>query len=257
MQVIEAVRGWLRTLARRRGAAAKPCALGALEQLLGHRFADAGLLETGLAHASFSHEEGLGRGNERLEFLGDAVLDLVVAELLYEANPDWHEGELTRSRAALVNRSALASCARRLELGRFVRLGRTEQLSGGADKESILADCFEALVGALYLDAGLEPAKALVRRVFGDRISRGAERDPKTEFQEWAHASFRTTPTYRTAYDSGTENDAERFRVEVRVGSAGWGEGRGRTKRAAERAAARVALAKAACDSGDAERGDV
>lgn len=226
-------------------------AFDALQELLGHRFAEAGLLETALAHASFAHEAGQGRGNERLEFLGDAVLDLVVAELLYETHPRWHEGELTRARAALVNRAALARCARQLELGRFVRLGRTEQRSGGADKESILANCFEAVVGALYLDAGLDPVEALVRRVFGDGITRGAELDPKTEFQEWAHASFRTTPTYRTAFDSGTENDADRFRVEVRVGGTAWGEGSGRTKRAAERAAARAALANAAGSSGD------
>ena len=218
---------------------------------LGHRFKDAALLETALAHSSWAHEAGLGRGNERLEFLGDAVLDLVVAELLYGAHPDWTEGDLTRTRAGLVNRDALASCARELELGRHVRLGRTEQSSGGAQKASILANCFEAILGAIYLDAGLEPVFDLVRRVYGDGISQGAERDPKTEFQEWAHARFRITPGYLCASDSGTENDEERFAVEVRIGDETWGEGRGRTKRAAERAAARVALGRAALEPSD------
>lgn len=218
--------------------------LAALEERLGHRFGDSALLVTALTHASFAHELGEGRGNERLEFLGDAVLDLVVARLLYEAHPDWDEGQLTRTRAALVNGSALAGCARRLGLGAFIRLGRTERTSGGDEKESILANGFEAVLGALYLDAGPGPVERLVRRVFGDAIARGAERDPKTEFQEWAHARLRETPGYSLLADSGTEDDDQRFSVEVCVGGEAWGAGRGRTKRAAERAAARAALAR-------------
>lgn len=221
-----------------------------LEAQLGYRFADAALLQLALAHASWAHEAGEGRGNERLEFLGDAVLDLVVAERLYRAHPDWTEGDLTRARAALVNRDALAVCARQLELNRFVKLGRTEQSSGGSEKASILANCFEALIGALYLDAGLEPVRELAARVYGDAFRQGAERDPKTEFQEWAHAHLSTTPHYLTASDSETENDEERFSVDVCVGDEAWGRGAGRTKRAAERAAALVALARAASEPG-------
>jgi ribonuclease-3 len=225
-------------------AADEGAALRSLEERLGHRFADRGLLETALCHASRAHEAGEGRGNERLEFLGDAVLDLVTSELLYAAHPDWDEGTLTRTRAGLVNRSALADCARRLGLGPLIRLGRTEQRSGGGDKATILADAFEAVLGALYLDAGLAPVEALVRRVFGDAIARDAERDPKTEFQEWAHARFRATPRYHSADDTGTEDDEQRFTAEVRVGDEAWGRGRGRSKRAAERAAASAALAR-------------
>ncbi len=220
--------------------------LEALEELLGHRFADRELLTTALAHASHAHEAGEGRGNERLEFLGDAVLDLVVAELLYHAHPDWPEGDLTRARAALVNRDALAACARLLDLGRFIKLGRTEQLSAGADKPSILANCFEALVGALYLDAGLGAVATLARRLFADSTAGAAARDPKTEFQEWAHATRRATPSYATTGDSGIEDDDGRFTVEVRVGDEVWGAGTGRSKRAAERSAARVALDRVA-----------
>ena len=220
--------------------------LGALEELVEHRFRDRGLLETALSHASHAHEVGEGRGNERLEFLGDAVLDLVVAELLYEARPAWSEGDLTRARAAMVNGKTLAGCARQLDLGRFVQLGRTEQLSGGADKASILANCFEALLGALYLDAGLGPVEALARRLFSDSIDRAAARDPKTEFQEWAHAERGTTPSYRTTEDSGVEDDEVRFTVEVSLGAEVWGSGSGRSKRAAERSAARMALERVA-----------
>ena len=213
-----------------------------LEAAIGHSFEDESLLETALMHASRAHEMGAGRGNERLEFLGDAVLDLVVAQLLYEAHPDWPEGELTRSRAALVNREALADCGRKLALGEFVKLGRTEQRSAGEQKASILADCFEAVVGALYLDGGLEPVAALARRLFGAVIEHGATRDPKTEFQEWVHAQFRCTPTYRTTADSEAENDERRFSVEVCIGQEVWGSGVGRSKRVAEQNAARAAL---------------
>jgi ribonuclease-3 len=224
--------------------------LDALEQALAHRFARRELLDTALAHASFAHEAGEGRGNERLEFLGDAVVGLVVAQLLYEAHPDWPEGELTRARAALVNREALARCARELGLGRFVKLGRTEQRSQGTLKPSILANCFEAVLGALYLDAGLAAVRALAQRLFGEAIAEGAARDPKTEFQEWVHARLRVTPAYRTRSDSGTEDDEARFTVEVHVGDVVWGAGTGRSKRVAERRAARAALARARAEEG-------
>jgi ribonuclease-3 len=222
----------------------------ALEVALEHRFADPGLLETALTHASLAAELGSGRGNERLEFLGDAVLDLVVADLLYETHPDWDEGQLTQARAALVNRRALARCARQLSLGRFVQLGRTERRSAGTEKDTILANCFEAVVGALYLDAGLPPVEALARRSYGDAISQGPMRDAKTEFQEWAHARLRTTPAYRTATDSGEDADEERFTVEVLVDEEVWGVGIGRSKRAAEQDAARRALERSARDDG-------
>ena len=215
----------------------------ALEVALGHAFRSPELAEVALRHASFSHEtEGLP-DNERLEFLGDAVLGLVVAESLYRDHPEWSEGALTRARAALVNGPNLARCARELGLGALVRLGRTEQRSGGRDKDRILANCFEAVLGAVYLDGGIEPAVALARRALGPAGAHGeAPRDPKTAFQEWAHARFRTTPSYRTARDSGIEDDDARFTVEVQIGAETWGAGTGRSKRLAERLAAEQAL---------------
>ena len=144
-----------------------PDVVAALEAALGHAFGDPELAEAALRHASFSNETRAVSSNERLEFLGDAVLGLVAAEVLYREHPEWSEGALTRARAALVNRTNLARCARALGLGSLVRLGRTERTSGGADKETILANCFEAVLGAVYLDGGLAPAVALARRELG------------------------------------------------------------------------------------------
>lgn len=213
-----------------------------LEDALGYVFRDRQLLETALTHPSQAHELDGSRGNERLEYLGDAVLDLLIAHLLYEAHPDWHEGDLTRARAALVNQRALASRARALELGRFVRLGRTEQRTEGSTKASVLANACEALLGAIYLDGGLEAAREAVRRLFGEALSDAPQRDAKTELQEWAHATFQRTPAYRTVGDSGLDADEARFTVEVRIGDETWGRGVGRSKRSAERAAAGAAL---------------
>jgi ribonuclease-3 len=225
-----------------------PPAPASIYETLGYRFRDTRLALTALTHASYAHEaEEGGRGNERLEFLGDAVLGFVIAGELYAAHPDWEEGSLTRARAALVNQRALAEAARGLGLGRLVRLGRTEQRSGGADKDRVLANCLEALIGAVFLDGGLEPATALLRRLFAPAIEAGGaagSRDPKTAFQEWAHAKHRITPRYDLLDDSGVEEDEQRFRVEVRIGAESWGSGSGRSKRSAEQAAARAALAR-------------
>jgi ribonuclease-3 len=220
---------------------------GGLGAAIGYRFADRELAATALAHPSYAHEIDGSRGNERLEFLGDAVLDLVVAQLLYELHPDWAEGKLTRARATLVNKTSLAARARELELGALVRLGRTEQRSGGSNKDSVLANCFEAVVGAVYLDGGLDAAASLVRRSLGPALREsGSPRDAKTAFQEWAHARFRVTPSYRLVRDSGVDDDEERFTVAVQVANEIWGTGVGRTKRAAERRAAAAALARGA-----------
>ena len=221
--------------------------LALLEERIGHQFARRELLETALAHPSFAHELDGSRGNERLELLGDAVLGLVVAEILYAGRPEWDEGDMTRARAALVNARSLAARARALDLGAFVRLGRTEQRTGGGAKDSILANVFEALVGALHLDGGLAAARAFVERTFGGEIVNGpvAVRDAKTRLQEWAHARLRETPTYRTLHDSQVDEDAERFEVEVWIASDAWARGRGRTKRQAEQAAAELALQRA------------
>jgi ribonuclease-3 len=213
---------------------------------LGHHFHDPALLATALTHASAAFERDGTRGNERLEFLGDAVLDLVVARLLYMAHPDWREGELTRARSALVNTRFLARQARALGLAEYLVLGRTEERSGGADKDRVLANSFEAVIAALYLDGGIEPVFGLVERCFGEALVGEAtlQRDPKTRFQEWAHATLRETPRYTVLEDTGVEEAEDRFSVAVTVNGEAWARGSGRSKRAAERAAAAEALAR-------------
>jgi ribonuclease-3 len=225
-----------------------------IDTVLGYEFADRALLDLALTHTSYSHEEDGGRGNERLEFLGDAVLDLLISQILYEVHPEWDEGDLTRTRAGLVNQKSLAERARNLDLGRYLKLGRTEMSSGGGDKDSILANCFEALVGAIYLDGGFAPLVDFVKRVYGSALARDAvrqRRDVKTEFQEWAHARFQLTPRYETVGDSGADGDDARFAVEVSIGTGVWGRGVGRSKRIAESAAAAEALKKCASEEPD------
>jgi ribonuclease-3 len=223
-----------------------------LSARLGHVFRDEALLATALTHASAAFERDGTRGNERLEFLGDAVLGLVVARVLYEAHPDWREGELTRARAALVNTRTLAAQARALGLADYLVLGRTERRSGGHEKDRVLANLFEAVLGALYLDGGLEAVSALVGRCFAERLASAAppQRDPKTRFQEWAHAERRETPRYAVLKDTGVEGAEDRFTVSVGVAGEPWGTGRGRTKQAAEHAAAIEALARVDASGG-------
>jgi len=219
----------------------------ALEARLGHVFADRSLFERALTHPSASYEQDGSRGNERLEFLGDAVLDLVIGQILFERHPEWQEGDLTRARARLVNRDSLAVQARALELGRAIRLGRTEQQSSGHEKDSVLANAFEAVVGAFYLDAGIDAVAAWVERQFSDALGDAAvaEADPKTALQEWTHAHEGETPRYVLIEDSGEEGGERRFRVAVAVAGDQRGVGVGRTKRAAESVAAAAALAAA------------
>ncbi|NNL67261.1 MAG: ribonuclease III [Myxococcales bacterium] len=211
--------------------------------------ADPELLRTAFTHPSFGYEHDGSRGNERLEFLGDAVIDLVVAHLLFDAHPDWTEGELTRARRALVNNKNLAGYARDMALGRFVRLGRGERRAGGADRERLLGNLFEAVVGALYLDGGLEAATAFLRETCGADLSAEGElpeHDPKTRFQEWSVATRKVFPDYAVISDSEVENDEERFVVEVSIAGERFGRAAGRTKREAERRAAMEALERAA-----------
>jgi ribonuclease-3 len=226
--------------------------LAALEEALGHRFARAELLELALTHSSSAQDDAALPNNDRLEYLGDAVLDLVVAQALFAAHPDWREGELTWTRAALVRSGALAERARALGLGPWIRLGKSERQGGGAEKDSILANVLEAVVGAVYLDGGLEAARALVERVYGDALAAEAApvpRDAKMRFQEWAHRRFRVTPTWRIVRDSGDDGDPTRFEAEACVGEETFGRGSARTKRDAERAAAQDALARAGDES--------
>lgn len=216
-----------------------------LQVVLGHEFADIGLLETALQHASYTHEISAGDSNERLEFLGDSVLGVVVARALFEAHPNWAEGELTLSLQNLVDQRSLAKLAVELGIGPYLRLGRTEQQSGGVSKAGILSDAVEAILGAMYLDAGLPPVERLLRRVFAVAFDENAprlERDPKTRFQEWVMARTGSYPTYKCVGDTGVDGDENRFTVEVYVGGEGWGQGTARNKRVAERLAATRAI---------------
>jgi ribonuclease-3 len=220
--------------------------LATLERTLSHTFADRSLLETAVTHSSYAHERGLAADNERLEFLGDSVVGLVVAQLLYRAHPEWREGELTRGLHQLVDRRGLASLARDLDLGAYLLLGRTELRSDGRSKDTILADAMEAVLGALYLDAGIEPVESFARRVFAKSLAAEAPRvdlDPKTRFQEWAMERFGVFPTYRTVGDTGIEGDEERFTCEAMIGHRSVATGVGRSKRDAERCAAAEAYA--------------
>lgn len=217
----------------------------AIERALDHHFRDPALLDVALTHPSLAHEEALA-SNERLELLGDAVIGLVVTDLLYRAHPDWDEGALTQARLALVNRRTLAQHARALALGEHVRLGRTERRSNGAAKESVLGDLFEAVIGAMFLDAGLDPVRALARRLFAEALLPGVappERDVKARLQERAQIRLRELPVYRVVSDSGRDDDPERFFVEVAIAGVHRGQGAARTKREAERRAAHEALA--------------
>ncbi len=216
-----------------------------LEQRLGYRFRDRAHLENALQHSSWANEREGVASNERLEFLGDSVLGITVAHALYEAHPDWHEGELTLALQNLVDARSLARLAGRWELGPFLRLGRTEQQSKGDKKPGILADAVEAILGAIYLDGGLDPVAALIREIIKDQLVPGTppmQRDPKTRLQEWVMAETSDFPAYTCIHDSEVEGDDARFTVRVEIGGEAWGEGIARSKRLAERAAAATAL---------------
>jgi len=211
---------------------------------LGRRFERPELLRQALTHPSRANEEGdPTASNERLEFLGDAVLGLVVAELSMAAHPEAAEGELTHARADAVNRGALAERALSLGLDDLVLLGRGEARHGGRAKDSILANVFEAVVGALYLDAGFEASRTFLARELGAKLAEPASgaRDAKTQLQQLLHAAGRPHPTYVTVGESGPPH-AREFSVEARIGQNVYGKGIGPSKQAAEQAAARDAL---------------
>jgi len=218
----------------------------ALERVLGHTFQDESLLRDALAHRSYAHEHPklAPRHNERLEFLGDAVLGMAIAAQLYRRFPQSPEGVLTRCRAKLVCETTLADVARELELDRCLLLGHGEAKSGGRDKPRLLASVFEAILGAVFLDGGVERALALVERIFSHRLDDVAAQpmDPKSRAQELAQGRGLAAPTYRVLGSDGADHERV-FRVELMIGDDGLAVGQGRSKVAAERAAARAALA--------------
>ena len=218
-----------------------------LENAVAYRFRSRALLEEALTHRSFCNEsEDKGaRDNERLEFFGDAVIDFFLSHLLLERYPDKREGELTRIRASLVGEENLGSLARGIGLGRYLRLGRGEEKSGGRDKRSLLADAFEALVAAVYLDGGDLPVRNLLERHFAPLLEGGETapvgRDSKTELQELAQSVSGDVPRYVHREPVGPDHERI-FTVAVFVGGEAVGEGSGRTKKEAEQAAARAGL---------------
>jgi ribonuclease-3 len=207
---------------------------------------DEPLLERALTHRSFAYEHGGLPTNERLEFLGDAVLGLVVTDTLFRRHPDLPEGQLAKLRAAVVNARALAGVARELGVGEFLRLGRGEETTGGRDKSSILADTLEALIGAVYLDAGLSAADDLVHRLFDPLVeaasSLGAGLDWKTSLQELTASAALGVPEY-VVTESGPDHE-KTFRAQVRIGADTFGDGAGRSKKEAEQQAAASAYAE-------------
>jgi ribonuclease-3 len=209
-------------------------------------FRDPGLREAALTHRSFAFEHGLRVTNERLEFLGDSVLGLVVTDMAYAAYPEMPEGQLAKLRAAIVNMQALADVARSLGMGEVVLLGKGEEQSGGRDKASILADALEAVFGAVYLDLGLDVARELIERLFRPRMEayvRGeGDRDFKTILQELASQELHALPEYRIA-ERGPDHEKE-FTAVVLVGGESLGTGVGRSKKEAEQQAAREAHAR-------------
>lgn len=220
-----------------------------LVSLLGHPFRDVQLLLQALMHSSRIPEraaEEPAESNEKLEFLGDAVLELVVSEELVREFPEWTEGQLSKSRARLVNATAISLSAQRLGLGKYLRLGRGEEKTGGRTKPALLADAYEALIAAIYLDGGLEAARGFVRRTLVEGAIAGeAERmghtDHKSALQEFLQSRGMAPGAYHVIAESGPDHQ-KTFRVEVRIAGQTPAMGLGRTKKEAEQSAAIAAL---------------
>lgn len=231
-------------------------ALIELQRKLGYTFNEPSFIENALIHRSYVHEhpdQGI-ESNERLEFLGDAVLDLAVTHLLMESYPREPEGVLSRWRAALVNERSLAEKARSLDLGALLKLGRGEEVTRGREKDSLLADAYEALLGAIYLDGGFGGALQVVRRHFQDAI-KDMRRvndylDFKTRLQEVSQARFRLTPRYMLLREEGPDHD-KTFYVKVEIHGGLEGFGTGRTKKEAEQSAARELLGRILVGEGE------
>jgi len=215
---------------------------------LGYRFRDPVLLREALTHKSRLNEspDPTRRDNERLEFLGDAVLDLVVSECFLERFPQAPEGELSKLKAKIVSEAALSHVAKDLELGAALALGRGEELTGGREKPSLLADALEAVLAAVYLDGGLEASRAVILRTFRavfDDLSRPGVMDHKTELQEWCQREFDVLPAYTVTGETGPDH-RKTFEVQLAIRGELYGTGSGRTKKEAEQQAARMALEK-------------
>lgn len=222
-----------------------PPILSDLEEALGYRFRDPEILEGALIHRSYQSEHLELDDNERLEFLGDAVLGLTITDFLYTEFPEMSEGEMAKVRAAAVSREDLAAIAERVGLAAHLRLGRGEEITGGRNKASILSDALEAVIGAVYLDAGYEQASSCVARLWEEAVRHRAQRpggaDHKTRLQE-VLAATGLSPSYRL--EASGPDHRKVFRAEVLVAGEVRGEGSGGSKREAEQEAARAALTR-------------
>jgi ribonuclease III len=224
-----------------------------LERRIGYRFKDRGLLEHALTHRSRVHEDASGGvfDNESMEFLGDSVLGFVIADVLFREFPQHNEGQKSKLKASLVSSVSLGRLAAQLDLGEFLILGRGEEKTGGRFKPAIVADCYEALIAAIYLDGGIEPAREFIESQFKDLIEEahrtGAEAaftdDWKSALQEWLQSRGRGLPAYRLAAEVGPDH-RKRFLVEVMVEGEAVAQAEGRSKKEAAQAAARAALEK-------------
>ena len=222
-----------------------------LQNRLGYSFKNVSLLDHALTHRSFAHESGNpGADYETMEFLGDSVVGLVISEHLFQSDPNRQEGELSKLKGLLVSKPELAELSSRLDLGGFLKLSHGEEKTGGRKKKAILADAFESVVGAVYLDGGFEPARKFVLEQFQDHLRRVARqklelRDFKSTLQEQLHSQGLPGPTYRVIRESGP-NHRKTFLVEVRSKKILLGQASGRAKKEAEQKAAQIALGELA-----------
>lgn len=217
-----------------------------LEEKIGYNFKDSHLLRHAVTHSSYVNEKHMKKAdcNERLEFLGDAVLELISSEYLFFENQTMPEGELTKLRASMVCEKALAFCARDLELGSYLLLGKGEDATGGRFRESITSDALEALIGAIYLDGGFANAKEFIHRfILKDLENKKLFFDSKTILQEIVQAHFKETISYRLIGEKGPDHN-KTFRVAVYIGKEQYGVGEGRTKKTAEQEAAYISILK-------------
>jgi ribonuclease-3 len=245
-RVIESHRDETAAVTRPFGAELEP-----LEQRIGYRFRDRGLLEHALTHRSRVHEDASGGvfDNESMEFLGDSVLGFVIADMLFRQFPQHNEGQKSKLKASIVSATSLARLGERLGLGEFLILGRGEEKTGGRRKSAIIADCYEALIAAIYLDGGIVPAQGFIQRQFRELIEEARRsgvqaaftEDYKSALQEWLQREGRGLPSYRLAAEGGPAH-RRRFEVEILVGGEVIARAEGRSKKEAAQSAAKAAL---------------
>lgn len=214
--------------------------LNKLEKRIGYSFQDKKLLEHAMIHSSYANEHHLGKlgCNERLEFLGDAVLEVVSSDFLFRTFPEMPEGDMTKTRASLVCEPTLAFCAQEIDLGGFLLLGKGEDATGGRGRDSVVSDAMEALIGAIYLDGGFANAKEFINRfILKDLENKKLFYDSKTILQEIVQAHFKEELSYHLVGEEGPDHD-KTFQVELQIGEQVYGIGKGRTKKSAEQEAA-------------------